>query len=289
MYRAIGDISSSDILIMGFRALASISPTEELASLTEPSLQSEAMDPSRHHVLADHTHSPLRFSAHCLPLAQHGANPSLNITVPLTCCATVVVLLHVPINLMLVVYLKMGIRGVAVAAVWSNLNLGLSLLGYLSLLGVYKKSWEGVSKEYLKGWRSLLSLAIPSYMFFCLEWWWYEFMIILCSLLINPKATLASMGILIQTIALVYIFPSSLSLGVSTRVGNELGGNRPTKARIAMIVVLLCAGMLGLLALTFTIIMRHKWDRMFTQDTNILQLTSLALLIVGLCKPTFNL
>ncbi|KAH9303494.1 hypothetical protein KI387_043856 [Taxus chinensis] len=207
-----------------------------------------------------------------------------NITVPLTCCATVVVLLHVPINLMLVVYLKMGIRGVAVAAVWSNLNLVLSLLGYLCLSGVYKKSWEGVSKECLKGWRSLLSLAIPSCVSVCLEWWWYEFMIILCGLLVNPKATLASMGILIQTTALVYIFPSSLSLGVSTRVGNELGGNRPAKARIAMIVALLCAGVLGLLAMTFTTIMRHRWGRMFTQDTDILQLTSLALPIVGLCE-----
>ncbi|KAH9316736.1 hypothetical protein KI387_025363, partial [Taxus chinensis] len=75
----------------------------------------------------------------------------------------------------------------------------------------------------------------------------------------KSKATLVSMGILIQTTALVYIFPSSLSLGVSTRVGNELGGNRLAKARIAMIMALLCAGVLGLLALTFTTIMRHKW------------------------------
>lgn len=113
-------------------------------------------------------------------------------------------------------------------------------------------------------------------------------MIILCGFLVNPRATLASMGILIQTRALVYIFPSSLSLGVSTIVGNELGGNRSAKARIAMIMALVCAGVLGLLAMTFKTIMCHRWGRMFTQDTDILQLTSLALPIMGLCEPTFN-
>eukprot|EP01018_Ginkgo_biloba_P002165 Gb_36305 [translate_table: standard] len=207
-----------------------------------------------------------------------------NITVPLTCCAAIALVLHVPINFLLVVCLNMRIRGVAMAAVWTNFNLVLSLLGYLWFSGVYKKSWEGLSRECLKGWRSLLSLAIPSCVSVCLEWWWYEFMIILCGLLLNPKATVASMGILIQTTALVYIFPSSLSLGVSTRVGNELGANRPAKARISMIVALACAVVLGFLAMTFTTTMRHTWGRMFTKDTDILHLTSLALPIIGLCE-----
>eukprot|EP01018_Ginkgo_biloba_P016641 Gb_04836 [translate_table: standard] len=207
-----------------------------------------------------------------------------NITVPLTCCAAIALLLHVPINFLLVVYLKMGIRGVALAAVWTNFNLVFALLAYLWSSGVYRKSWEGLSGECLKGWRSLLSLAIPSCVSVCLEWWWYEFMIILCGLLINPKATVASMGILIQTTSLVYIFPSSLSFGVSTRVGNELGANRPAKARRAMIVALSCAVILGFLAMTFTITMRHVWARMFTDDQQIIALTSLALPIIGLCE-----
>lgn len=207
-----------------------------------------------------------------------------NITVPLTCCAAIAVIVHVPINFVLVVYLGMGIRGVAIAAVCTNLNLVLALLGYLWFSRACDKSWEGVSSECLKGWRSLLSLAIPSCVSVCLEWWWYEFMIILCGLLVNPKATVASMGILIQTTALVYIFPSSLSLGVSTRVSNELGANRPAKARKAMIVALLCAGVLGLLAMTFTVAMRENWGRMFTEDADILRLTSVALPIVGLCE-----
>lgn len=109
-------------------------------------------------------------------------------------------------------------------------------------------------------------------------------MIMLCGLLANPKATIASMGILIQTTSLVYVFPSSLSLGVSTRVGNELGANRPAKARISMIVSLVCALALGLLAMLFTTLMRHQWGRFFTSDSEILELTAVALPIAGLCE-----
>ncbi|CAB4299521.1 unnamed protein product [Prunus armeniaca] len=57
-------------------------------------------------------------------------------------------------------------------------------------------------------WRTLLNLAVPSCISVCLERWWYEIMILLCGLLLNPRATVASMGILIQTTSLIYIFPS---------------------------------------------------------------------------------
>ncbi|KAK9028592.1 hypothetical protein V6N11_025746 [Hibiscus sabdariffa] len=102
----------------------------------------------------------------------------------------------------------------------------LSYLGELELAG--------------GGWSSLLALALPTCASVCLKWCWYELMILLCGLLVSPKATIASMGILIQTTALVYRFPSALSVRVSTRIGNELGANRPGKARISMIVSAFC-------------------------------------------------
>jgi MATE family multidrug resistance protein len=54
-------------------------------------------------------------------------------------------------------------------------------------------------------------------------------MIIFCGLFLDPTATVAVMGILIQTTVFLYIFPSSLSLGVSTRVGNVLGVSTPER------------------------------------------------------------
>lgn len=207
-----------------------------------------------------------------------------NITLPLTYCSAISVLLHVPLNFLLVVKFRMGISGVAIAMVWTNLHVFLLLLGFVYFSGVYKDSWVSPSVDCLRGWSSLLAMAIPTCVSVCLEWWWYELMIMLCGLLANPKAAVASMGILIQTTSLVYVFPSSLSLGVSTRVGNELGANRPAKARISMIVSLGLAAAVGLTAMVFTTSMRHRWGRLFTNDTEILDLTALALPIAGLCE-----
>ncbi|TXG52602.1 hypothetical protein EZV62_021771 [Acer yangbiense] len=206
------------------------------------------------------------------------------ITLPLTYCSAISVLLHVPLNFLLVVHFKMGIAGVAIAMVWTNLNLFLLLSSFVYFSGVFKDSWVSPSMDCLRGWSSLLSLAVPTCVSVCLEWWWYEFMIMLCGLLVNPKATIASMGILIQTTSLVYVFPSSLSLGVSTRIGNELGANRPAKARTCMIVSLICAVALGLMAMLFTTLMRNQWGRFFTSDEEILELTAIALPIAGLCE-----
>ncbi|KAI3817950.1 hypothetical protein L1987_11752 [Smallanthus sonchifolius] len=209
---------------------------------------------------------------------------SQSITLPLTFCASFSILLHIPINYLLVTKLNMGIKGVAISSVWTNFNLVVSLIIYIMVSGVHRKTWGGVSRKCFKGWSMLLSLAIPSCISVCLEWWWYEIMVLLCGLLVNPKATVASMGILIQTTALIYIFPSSLSFSVSTRVGNELGAGRPGRAKLAAVVGLCCSFALGFSALLFAAGLRNSWAVIFTQDKDIIALTSLVLPIIGLCE-----
>ncbi|CAA3012786.1 DETOXIFICATION 49-like [Olea europaea subsp. europaea] len=207
-----------------------------------------------------------------------------SITLPLTFCAAMAILLHIPINYLLVLKLSLGIKGIALSAVWTNFNLVVSLIVYILISGIHKRTWGGLSMECFKEWKSHLNLAIPSCISVCLEWWWYEIMILLCGLLVNPNKTVSSMGILIQTTALIYIFPSSLSFSLSTRVGNELGARQPEKAKLAAIVGLSGSFILGFSALFFTVTMRNIWAKMFTHDQEIIALTSLVLPIIGLCE-----
>ncbi|CAF2027005.1 unnamed protein product [Brassica napus] len=209
---------------------------------------------------------------------------SQSITLPLTYSAFFSVILHIPINYLLVSSLGLGLKGVALGAIWTNVNLLGFLIIYIAFSGLYEKTWGGFSIDCFKGWRSLMKLAIPSCVSVCLEWWWYEIMILLCGLLLNPQATVASMGILIQTTALIYIFPSSLSVSVSTRVGNELGADQPDKARIAARTGLCLSLGLGLIAMFFALIVRNYWARLFTVEEEILKLTSMVLPIIGLCE-----
>ncbi|URD75209.1 Multidrug and toxin extrusion protein [Musa troglodytarum] len=200
---------------------------------------------------------------------------SQSITLPFTYCAAAAALLHLPVNYVLVSVLRLGIRGVALASVCTNLNLLFLLLVYIYSSGVHQHT----------GALDLTAdLAIPSCIGVCLEWWWYEIMVLLCGLLLDPKSTVASMGILIQTTSLIYIFPSSLSFGVSTRVGNELGANRPDRASRAATVGVACGAALGVLAFGFAVAVRNAWARMFTADASILALTAAVLPIVGMCE-----
>ncbi|XP_052185330.1 protein DETOXIFICATION 49-like [Diospyros lotus] len=205
-------------------------------------------------------------------------------TFPLPICAAISMILHVPINYFLVSKLSLGIKGVALGGVWFNFNYAASLIIYILVSGIYKETWRSFSFECLRGWKSLLNLAIPSCCSVCLEWWWYELITVLSGWLANPTVTVASMGILIQTTSLIYSFPSSLSSGVSTRVGNELGAGRPARAKLAAIIGLCSGFIVGFVALAFAVSMRKLWATFFTDDEEIIALTSLVLPILGICE-----
>ncbi|KAL0374405.1 UNVERIFIED_CONTAM: protein DETOXIFICATION 51 [Sesamum radiatum] len=166
------------------------------------------------------------------------------ITHPLTLASLVGTAFHLPINFLLVSRLRLGVAGVAAASASSNLIVLLALVIYVWARGLHVPTWTKPSVKCLTGWGPLVRLAAPSCVSVCLEWWWYEIMIVLCGLLVDPKATVASMGVLIQTTSLLYVFPSSLSLAVSTRVGNELGANRPKERRVSAIVSIFLAGVM---------------------------------------------
>ncbi|KAI3709583.1 hypothetical protein L2E82_39349 [Cichorium intybus] len=206
------------------------------------------------------------------------------ITYPLTIASLIGTLLQLPMNYLLVFRFRLGVIGIATASSVSNLVVLVAVVSYVWWTGLHLPTWSNPTRECLSGWGPLVRLAAPSCVSVCLEWWWYEIIIVLCGLLVDPNATVASMGILIQTTALLYVFPSSLSFAVSTRVGNELGANRPSKARVSAMVSVFFAGLMGLSAMLFATSMRERWGRMFTDDTNILRLTSVALPIIGLCE-----
>jgi multidrug resistance protein, MATE family len=205
---------------------------------------------------------------------------------PLAAASGAAVLFHVPASYVLVGRLGLGVPGVAAAASASNLVLLSVLLVYVAFArrdAALREAGKPTA-EWLTGWGPLARLAAPSCVSVCLEWWWYEVMILLCGLLPEPKPAVASMGVLMQTTALVYVFPSSLGFGVSARVGNELGANRPCRARTAAHVAVAGAACMGLAAASFSAGVRHAWGRMFTADADILRLTAAALPVVGLCE-----
>ncbi|KAF8401438.1 hypothetical protein HHK36_012377 [Tetracentron sinense] len=215
-------------------------------------------------------------------------------TWPLMWCTLLAVLLHLPISTFLAFTLNLGVPGISVSTFVTNFNTLFFLLGYI----LYTRTLEDpLSKPLSRSslppssttspweeWGMLLRLALPSCLAVCLEWWWYEFMTLLAGYLWKPHVALATSAIVIQTTSLMYTLPTALSASVSTRVGNELGAGRPSKARLATIVAIALAIAVSMFGLLWTTLGREAWGRVFTQDGEVLELTVAVLPIIGLCE-----
>lgn len=144
---------------------------------------------------------------------------SQKVTKPQMYCTLVAVAFHVPLNLVLVKQMGLGVPGVAVASVLTNLNMVVLMAGYVWWgKGMTVLRWTAGIGEVFGGLGPLLKLAVPSCLGICLEWWWYEIVTIMAGYLPNPTLAVAATGILIQTTSMMYTVPMALAGCVSARV-----------------------------------------------------------------------
>nr|GLL44406.1 unnamed protein product [Ipomoea trifida] len=148
----------------------------------------------------------------------------------------------------------------------------------LQPLRVYLRS-QGVTKPQM--WCTFAAVVFHVPLNF---WWWYEIVTVLAGYLPNPRLTVAATGIIIQTTSLMYTVPMALAGCVSARVGNELGAGKPYKAKLAAMVALACAYVIGFMNVIWTVIFREKWVGLFTKDEMLKALAASVLPIIGLCE-----
>ncbi|KAK7277343.1 hypothetical protein RIF29_18494 [Crotalaria pallida] len=217
---------------------------------------------------------------------------SQKVTKPMMYCSLVAVAFHIPLNYVLVVVMGLGVPGVAMASVMTNLNMVVLMAGYV---WIWRKKemmikWScgggggGVVGFLCGGLGQLLRLAVPSCLMICLEWWWYEIVTVMAGYLPNPTLAVAATGILIQTTSMMYTVPMALAGCVSARVGNELGAGKPYKAKLAAVVALGCAFGLGFINVTWTVLLGRRWAGLFTDDEAVKALVTSVMPIMGLCE-----
>ncbi|KAF5820255.1 putative multi antimicrobial extrusion protein [Helianthus annuus] len=222
--------------------------------------------------------------AHLFPLRSFLRAQGLNS--PTTIVATCATILHLPINYFLVSYLKLGIKGVALASTsfTYNMNVGLALYVYKSNVAIKPSITKTIMASVFKGWGPLLSLSIPCVCSVCLEWWLYEIILFLSGLLANPQSCVAATGIIMQLTGLVYVMPFSLSLSISQRVGHELGGGQPARAQWAATIGISTAFIYGLVIFALYVTLRNVLGMLYTNEPDILIMLSSALPILGLAE-----
>lgn len=188
---------------------------------------------------------------------------------PMLISSTAALCLHVPLCWSLVYKTGLGNVGAAVSmgvAMWLN---AIFLLFYMMYSPSCAKTRSPFSLEVFRGMRQFFSFAIPSAVMICLQWWSYEFLILLSGLLPNPELETSVLSVCLNTIATLYAIPYGFAAGVSTRVSNELGEGNPRGARVAVKAIMLLAVVETTIVSTIVFANRRIFGYIFTNEKEV--------------------
>ncbi|XP_062090444.1 protein DETOXIFICATION 19-like [Humulus lupulus] len=190
---------------------------------------------------------------------------------PATLLSAIPLVLHIGITYCLVHLTPLGFKGAPIAA---SITLWLSffmLAAYVMFSKEFKLTWQGFSLESFCYIFTNLKLALPSAAMVCLEYWAFEILVFLAGLMPNSEVTTSLIAICVNTEAIAYNFTYGLSAAASTRVSNELGADRPDKAKSAMIVTLKLCGLLALILVLSLAFGHNIWAGSYSDSSDILR------------------
>nr|XP_043639908.1 protein DETOXIFICATION 16-like isoform X2 [Erigeron canadensis]XP_043639914.1 protein DETOXIFICATION 16-like isoform X2 [Erigeron canadensis] len=194
-----------------------------------------------------------------------------NMVVPMMIISGATALFHIFLCWILVFKSGLEFKGAALANTISNWMNVVLLVIYVKFSPACKHTWTGFSKEALNDIPSFLKLAVSSAVMICLEYWSFDMVVLLSGLLPNPKLETSVLSISLNTCWMVYMISVGLGGAISTRVSNEIGAGRPKAARLAVCVVVVIAILEGLIVGSVTILVRHVWGKLYSNDEEVIR------------------
>ena len=147
--------------------------------------------------------------------------------------------------------MNLGFIGSALTVSTSRLIELIGLIFILCISSVLRLYNFSFDKRAWSNWGPLLALGIPNLVMMT-EWWASEIITFLAGFIGNPDISIAAMSIYQNTNTVAYIFPKGFQISGNIRVGNELGSNRPIRAKragwtatgLALIISSMCGTLL---------------------------------------------
>ncbi|OMP04683.1 Multi antimicrobial extrusion protein [Corchorus olitorius] len=117
--------------------------------------------------------------------------------------------------------------------------------------------------------KEFLGFALPSAVMVCLEWWSFEFLVLLSGLLPNSELETSVLSICLSTTSLHYFIPYGFGAAASTRVSNELGAGNPQAARVAVNVVIVLGVMDAMIVSIAFFGCRHVFGYIYSNEKEV--------------------
>ncbi|KAM9499456.1 multidrug and toxin extrusion protein 1-like isoform 1-T1 [Salvelinus alpinus] len=188
-------------------------------------------------------------------------------------------ILNALINYIFLSVLDLGVAGSAAANSISQYSLAVFLYCYIVWQGLHKATWEGWSADCLQEWGQFITLAIPSMLMLCLEWWTYEIGGFLAGLI--SEVELGAQSVVYQLAAITYMFPLGFSVSASVRVGNALGAGNTEQAKLSGKVASICAFIVSCFVCTFVLVTKDVIGYIFTTEQDIVKRVADIMILYG--------
>ncbi|XP_040908148.1 multidrug and toxin extrusion protein 1 isoform X2 [Toxotes jaculatrix] len=180
--------------------------------------------------------------------------------------------LNLGVNYVLILSLKLGVIGSAIANSLSQITICLLLFGYIRWKKLHQQTWGGWSTDCLQEWGSFMKLAVPSAFMVCFEWWIWEVGGFLAGVL--GEVDLAAQHVLVEVGAITYMFPLGIHAAACVRVGNALGAGNTSRAIVTCKVALVLSGVLAVFQGIVIASCKSVAGYIFTSDDNIVEIVS---------------
>ncbi|ETW02877.1 hypothetical protein H310_05349 [Aphanomyces invadans] len=208
---------------------------------------------------------------------------SQNIVTPLMAVSCVSVVANIGINYALMFHTSLGYVGRAVAVVIMALLAPLLLWPYLVGSPVYRQEWKGWDLH--AAWilvPKVLHLGISGAAMQGFELWGISIASIVAGMLPNAEVAISADVCMHGFRGFFYMLYGPVAVAGSVRVGNALGANDPTRARLAAWQCVAMCASLGIVAAVCMVVFRHTFPFLYTQDKEVVLLTARLLLV---CAP----
>ncbi|NXR77778.1 S47A2 protein, partial [Pycnonotus jocosus] len=191
---------------------------------------------------------------------------------PLVLSGVIGNVVNVAANYVLLYVFHLGITGSAWANTTAQYSQTIFLFLYIIGRKLHVNTWGGWSSECLLEWDSFTSLAIPSMLMMCIEWWTYEIGSFLIGLL--SVVELSVQSIIYEVSVVAFMIPLGLGTAASVQVGNALGAGNIEAAKRSSSTSLICTGVFSVIVGSILAAARNVLGYVFTNDKEIIDLVA---------------
>ncbi|KAJ6416276.1 hypothetical protein OIU84_002174 [Salix udensis] len=187
-----------------------------------------------------------------------------SVILPSTCISAAALALHLILCWVVIFKLGGGLLGAGLVTSFSWWVIVVAQFVYILVSKKFRHTWKGFSIQAFSGLWDFFKLSLASGVMLCLEFWYYQILVLIAGLLKNAEVSLDALSICMTINGWCFMVSVGFQAAASVRVSNELGAGHPRATSFSVIVVNLSSLLLSVILAVIVLSLRHVISYAFT-------------------------